>query len=289
LNDSISPASDWISRALARPGQSRWADVPGNRIHYLEWDGPPDRPGILLVHGFRAHAHWWDFVAPWLAEDFRVLAMDLGGMGDSGRRANYSFNLFAEEIAGVLAHAQLREATLVGHSFGGSVSIDACYRFPELMRRAVIIDSRVNFADDEMRSFDAPMRPKKRYASAAAALQHFRLVPDQGGVPAPIFTHIAQHSLKEENGAWVWKFDDACWAPELPPPVLTDGAMLARLPLPIDFICGEHSVAVPPALARRIGASLQRGRGPIVIPDAHHHVLLDQPLALTAVLRALLA
>lgn len=288
MNNSTYPVRDWISRALAQPGQSRWVEVAGNRIHYLEW-GDVGRPGILLVPGFRAHAHWWDFIAPLLAEDFHVAAIDLGGMGDSGYRSAYSYELYAQEIAGVIEHARLRPAALVGHSFGGIVSIGACYRFPELMARAIIIDSRVSFPDDDVRAEGPARHAKRRYPDAASALRRFRLVPDQGGVAAPIWDHIARHSLKQEDGAWVWKFDDACAAPSLKLTDLTDAEMLGRLPMPVDYICGEHSSAVSVALARRIAACAARGRGPIVVPDAHHHVLLDQPLALTAVLRALLA
>jgi pimeloyl-ACP methyl ester carboxylesterase len=36
-------------------------------MHYLEWQGPPVAPVVVVLHGFLAHAHWWDFVAPWLA------------------------------------------------------------------------------------------------------------------------------------------------------------------------------------------------------------------------------
>lgn len=288
MNDPTT--ADWLGRALARPGTEGWAEVPGNRIHYLEWEGPPGAPGMLLVHGFRAHAHWWDFIAPQLAEDYRVVAMDLGGMGDSGHRSHYGLDTFTGEIAGVLRHLQLRDATLVGHSFGGLMSIGVCHQFPELVARAVVIDSRVSFPDDDVRSYQLPQRTKKRYASLNTALQFFRLVPEQGGVAAPIFDHVAHHSAQREGDDWVWKFDDTCFAPNLPLNPLTDGEMLAQARMPIDFICGEHSVTVDPVLARRIGASLPAGgRGPIVIPDANHHVLLDQPLALTAALRALLA
>lgn len=280
--------ADWLGRALAQPGQSRWVEVAGNRVHYLEW-GNADRPGVLLVPGFRAHAHWWDFIAPLLADDFHVVAMDLGGMGDSGYRPSYSHALYAQEIAGVIQHAALAPATLVGHSFGGIVSISASFHFSHLLTRAIIIDSRISFPDDDVRTEGPARHAKRRYPDAASALRRFRLVPDQGGVASTIWDHIARHSIKQEDGAWVWKFDDACAAPSLLLPELTDSEMLSGLTLPVDYVCGEHSSVVTPELGRRITGTLRNGRGPIVVPDSHHHVLLDQPLALTAVLRALMA
>ncbi len=290
MDDLAVNSSDWVGRVLAQPGQPHRIEVAGNSIHYLEWPGPAGAPGLLLVHGFRAHAHWWDFIAPMLAENYRVIAMDMGGMGDSGHRESYSHHSHSEEIAGVLEHTQLRDAVLVGHSFGGLMSIGVFYHFPHLLKRGIVVDSRVSFPDDDVRDYPVPLREKRRFTDPQSALQRYRLVPDQGGVAAVIFDHVARHSLTQENGSWMWKFDSACIAPSAPLPELTDGEMLAQAKIPVDFICGEHSAIIPPELGQRIGLALPcQGRGPIVIPDAHHHVLLDQPLALVAALRSLLA
>jgi pimeloyl-ACP methyl ester carboxylesterase len=65
--------------------------------------------------------------------------------------------------------------------------------------------------------------------------------------------------------------------------------LLQRIATPVSYICGERSVIVDAERARRIGGALRQGRGPVVIPQAGHHLMLDQPLALIATLRALLA
>ena len=69
---------------------------------------------------------------------------------------------------------------------------------------------------------------------------------------------------------------------------VTEGELLEKIDLPIDFIAGELSEVVPGDLGARIGKALRNGRGPITIPSAHHHVPVNQPLALVAALRALL-
>ena len=92
----MSDAPEWFRRALARKPESATLDVLGCPIHYLRW-GDRELPGIVLVHGGAAHAHWWSFIAPLLTSQYHVVALDLSGHGDSGRRAEYRRETWAEE------------------------------------------------------------------------------------------------------------------------------------------------------------------------------------------------
>jgi len=79
-------APAWFTQAVSTPCEDRFVSVDGCRIHYLRW-GPAGKPGLCFVHGGYAHAHWWDWIAPFFSGAFSVVALDLGGMGDSGHRA----------------------------------------------------------------------------------------------------------------------------------------------------------------------------------------------------------
>src|SRR3954447_26955423 len=79
-------APGWFVKAIETPFDTGAVVVDGARITYLLWGGDSDKPGIVLVHGNGAHAHWWTFIAPFLLEHYRVVALDLSGMGDSGHR-----------------------------------------------------------------------------------------------------------------------------------------------------------------------------------------------------------
>ena len=93
-------APEWFAEALAVPFTDEWVDVAGVPIHYLAW-GEPGRRGLVFVHGGGAHAHWWTHVAARFSEEFRVLALDLSGHGDSGHRPHYSLELWTEEVVAV--------------------------------------------------------------------------------------------------------------------------------------------------------------------------------------------
>ena len=123
---AVPPAPAWFTRAVASPYETRFAEVGGARVHYQVW-GEADKPGLLFVHGNGAHAHWWDFIAPYFTEHYQVAALTFSGMGDSDRRDHYTMDLFAaEEMAvleetGMLAHAI--PPVICAHSFGGFVNL----------------------------------------------------------------------------------------------------------------------------------------------------------------------
>jgi len=286
LPSEAAPA--WFSQAVEQKPTSHYAKCDGFRVHYLAWNEQDrDKPAILLAHGYRAHAHWWDFIAPFFCADYRVFALDFCGMGDSDWRPTYTAETFVDELRAVIEHAGLAKATLIGHSYGGTRVLRACIRFPELIEQAIVVDSYVAFIDR-----DRPSIPRQYggafYPDADSAIQRFRLLPEQ-----PVHdwarAYIARHSLKETEHGWTWKFD-----PDLPYAIFErDGeALLRAITVPLDLVCGEHSVVFDRERALRVGqvlASLPNARGPVTLPDAYHHLMLDQPLALVSTLRALLA
>src|SRR5476651_2293156 len=88
------PAPDWFTKAIAQEPERSMVPVDGANIELLTW-GQRGKPGLILIHGNSAHADWWSFIAPYLAQDYRVAAISLSGMGASDWRDSYSFEVFA--------------------------------------------------------------------------------------------------------------------------------------------------------------------------------------------------
>ena len=91
---------EWFKKAIKNKPLSRFIKVKGVDIHYLGW-GDISKPGLFLIHGYSAHAHWWDFIAPNFIDNYCVVAIDLSGMGDSEHRDSYSQSLYSLEINSV--------------------------------------------------------------------------------------------------------------------------------------------------------------------------------------------
>jgi pimeloyl-ACP methyl ester carboxylesterase len=281
-------APQWFTEAISSPFQQRTLTVMGCAINYLTW-GDPDKPPLMLVHGGAAHAMWWSVLAPQLSRHYYVIAPDLSGHGDSGHREIYPVEGWADEILAVSEEAASgRPPVLVGHSMGGLVSIVAAAVYGEHLAGAIIVDAPVRRPDPE--SIEGKggkaFREPKTYPDLQTAMSHFRLIPPQPSEHGFILEHIARHSLRQTGQGWTWKFDPRVFlraSPKSPRDYLAD--VHCRVAL----IRGEFSAIVPPETGEYMYELLNRNAPLVEIPQAHHHLILDQPLAFIAALRALLA
>jgi pimeloyl-ACP methyl ester carboxylesterase len=118
-------------------------DAPVKLYYYEEGKGPP----LLLIHGFGASTYTWRHVAPELAKNYRVIAVDLKGFGQSDKPFDGRYSVYdqAELLAQLIEDKDLRDLTLVGHSFGGGVALllalEANQRLDGRITRLVLLDS----------------------------------------------------------------------------------------------------------------------------------------------------
>jgi pimeloyl-ACP methyl ester carboxylesterase len=291
MADTDAPrAPRWFTGAIARRPTEATVHVEGCPIHYLCW-GDPTKPGLILLHGGAAHAHWWSFIAPKLTHDYFVVAPDLSGHGDSGRRDEYPRELWAAEVLAVSeAVGMSGPPIVVGHSMGGFVATIAAARCGDRLAGAIIVDSPISFPDPEReeglrgRIFSNP----KSYPDIATAIEHFHLVPPQPA-PAPyIVDFVARNSLSRtgRDNSWTWKFDPRIF---VDPSEGVINNYLAQVKCRVAVIRGEFSDLVTPDVSDFIYEALGRNAPIVEIPEAYHHLLLDQPLAFIAALRAVLA
>ncbi|ANS26131.1 hydrolase [Rhodococcus opacus] len=278
-------APRWFTTALASPVDTGRVDVAGAQVHYRAW-GPSGSPGIVLVHGGAAHSRWWDHVAPMLATDRRVVALDLTGHGDSDRRAEYGLEQWAEEALAVAKPAGISGAPVfVGHSMGGMVSYVAAQLFGEDLAGVALIDSPVlaHTPEEEEARKQRAFGPKKVYPSRAEALERFRFVPPQDTAVPAVLRHVAENSMEEVDGGWAWKFDSAFFARHG-----SDHLGGSDPRCRIAYFRAENGIvtdAMMDGMRRRFGPTAVV----VEIPDAGHHVMIDQPLALVVGIRTVLA
>lgn len=277
-------APDWFNAAIGSAYEAHFVTVEGAKIRYQSW-GNPDHPGVLLSHGNGAHAHWYDFIAPALAETHHVVAMSFSGMGDSDWRDTYSFPIFSAEQMAVCEAAGLlkdgRKPVIVAHSFGGFITLNTAQRHSDQLHGVIIVDSGLRPPEDEWEGPPIRSTRNRVYASLEDALGRFRLAPPQPCENHYIVDYIARHSLKQvtnEAGqtGWTWKFDPKIFTKFLFDKVSTN--TLSDISCRVAMTRGRDSELVTDRIWDYM-RSLREDMDMVSIENAQHHVLLDQPLA----------
>jgi pimeloyl-ACP methyl ester carboxylesterase len=156
--------------------------VQGGRILHLRGGemqvlerGPHGAPPIVLVHCFTCAIDWWDGVIPRLDRDHRVIAVDLRGYGGSEKPgSSYSMEDQAAFVAEALRRLGVRDATVVGHSLGGTVITALNEGFPQLVGRLAIIDQA---PDESYESGGLPFTAKLSFTPVLGPAL-WRITPD---------------------------------------------------------------------------------------------------------------
>lgn len=88
---------------------------------YLEW-GKGER-NIVFLHYFGGSAQSWQWVAEKLSDDFRCIALNLPGFGNTPPLENPSITAFSQWIHKQLALLDIFDCTIVGHSMSGKIAL----------------------------------------------------------------------------------------------------------------------------------------------------------------------
>jgi len=285
----MSETPDWFWEAIETKSESSYVEVADCDVHYLSWSEPSEN-GLLFVHGHNAHAHWWDFIAPFFKDEFHTVALDLTGMGDSDHRDEYSSDLYAQEIIAVAdATGMSRKTTLVAHSFGGMMALHTVRLHPERFSGLILVDSGVRHPEDIEERDPSVDRwsQAKIYPSREVAQSRFRLQPAQQCDNQYIVDHIARNSIEYDDveDGWAWKFDE-----ELNSRMTMTGDLEAdykAVNIPIALIYGAKSESFKKKSAEYM-LEMKPELRLIEMADAQHHLFLDQPMVFVDTVKQIL-
>ena len=255
------------------------------RLHYLEWNPRASRT-IILLHGNSANAWWWEPLARAISADYRLLALDQRGHGDSewARPPAYSPSDYADDIARIVAHvaANGEKPIVVGHSMGGLNVLAFARHHQANARGAMAIDIAVTSS----RGRDRYLRrlkglPLVAYPDLATAKARFRLMPNEGGIAEEVLHEIAEKSLaRTEDGRWSLKFDRESF---FGGDGLAVMETIKEIRIPTMLVRAEHSRIMTAEAAEHARESNPHAQL-VTIPGAHHHVILENPAAIARVI-----
>jgi pimeloyl-ACP methyl ester carboxylesterase len=256
--------------------------IDGLRFHYLDWGGEARRV-LLLLHGLTSNVHAWapfverGFIAP---DEYRILALDQRGHGDTDHSRDYTIGAFASDIHSFARRLGLEEYNLMGHSMGARNAMAYAGDHWDSLRRLVLVDFGPEMA--RQGAVEVKTRVTQRpagFRTIDQAVSFMReMTPDRSEEE---LRYGAEHALRlNYAGRLVWKHDQelqwisgAFGLTEVP----YLWQQLARIQCPTLVVRGETSNVLDREGVERMLAALPAGKA-VEIAGASHAVPQDRPV-----------
>lgn len=124
----------------------QYAEVNGVKLCYeIFGEGYP----LFLIHGFGAKKEEWIAQVPDLSKQFKVVRLDNRGAGKSDRPdSEYTMEVFADDIKGLMEHLGIEKVNIIGWSLGGMIVQNFILKYPERVNKMILINTNYGFPDE---------------------------------------------------------------------------------------------------------------------------------------------
>ena len=274
--------------------RSRLIDAAGiETFAYCEGTGPP----IVMLHGWASTADMWQPVLNELGADYQVIAPDLPGHGrTAGGRQPFGIAFFRRWLAGLFDALKLPQATLIGNSMGGAISLAYTQAHQERVTRLVLVDALGLSEAIPWSTVPRIMRRMPHLVAAAITRQadpHLLrwvdslIVADPWGQPRE--TILETIRLNSRQGIWpLWSGLRLLLADFLLPSQRRDFTRrLADIRVPTLIVWGRHDGLLPVAHAFA-GAQTIPSSQVVVLERSSHEPMLEEPAEFVRAVRAFL-
>ncbi len=259
----------------------------GMNLHYLDW-GNEGAPVMLMLHGLRGHCHSWDDVSARFRGDYRVLALDQRGRGETdwAPRGDYSTDAFVADVEEFCYTVGIEKFTLVGHSMGGRNSMAFAGRNPGMLENLVIVDIGPEIDPTGSTRITRELVEVPQEFDDFEAL--FQYMNQQNRFASePVLRRRLKYASKELSGGKIgWRYDPEIRAQRrdgtgAPPPNLW--GTLSKVSCPTLIVRGTETDTLSLDVANRMVDTLADGRL-VHVEKAAHMVFEDNPEEFNAAL-----
>ena len=255
---------------------SAFVDVDGLRLHYLDWGG--SAPPLVMLHGFSGHAHTWDRTAAVLSNQYRVLALDQRGHGDSEWAPRYGSKPLVTDLLHFLDTLKLNKVVLMGLSMGGNVAYLFAAMYPERVERLVILDIGPEISSIGVDRIARSTAESDVFASEEEAVARARAA-NARPTDADLRHRVVHNLRRLPNGTLTFKWDKALrdgTAIRDEPTVAERWAAWRAVRCPTLLVRGDDSDILSPETAQRM---LEENPNVtlVTVPDCGHSITLERP------------
>ena len=242
------------------------ANVNGQSINYVDSGG--EGLAVIFSHGFLMDLTMFDQQVAALKDDFRCIAWDERGFGETPVEEPFSYWDSADDAVALLDHLGIGRAVFVGMSQGGFLSLRAALAHPDRVAGVVLIDSEAGASSEEQ---------IEGYGAMFAQWQIAQPLGELGQTVAGMI--IGDSKLSSE---WIakWEARDRSTLHQPTQTLLFRDDITDRVGevnCPVLIIHGEEDQAIPIETAEALAELLSDCRGLVSVPGAAHAPNMTHP------------
>ena len=256
-------------------------ELRGLRFHYRDWTSQQvNAPDLVLLHGYTGHCRSWDAFAKVMTKQYRVLALDQRGHGETewAPADQYGTMEMVADLDAFVSALRLESFVLLGLSRGGMVAIAYAGTRPAQHERLVIVDIAPEIAAEGIQNIQQSVARSDVFDSVEEAFRRARVdnpIPPEGHH----YDRVRASLMRTDEGKWTYRYDRALRDPgnqRLRLAVEEGWDSVASFNVPTLLIRGEHS----PLLSRDVAdkfVSIAKNSQLVEVPGSGHPVPLDKP------------
>lgn len=266
-------------------------DAGGLTLHVLERGPTTAATTVVLLHGWLDHCHGFDWLVEQLPKDWRTLALDFRGHGESAPLpigATHQLTDHVADVEALVRHHRLAQFHFVGHSLGGSVALCYAAARPERVQSLTLIESLGSSGGEPARAVhrlrdfvDDLFKPVRRRVYTTVEEAGARVAEANSSYSPAAARHMALHGTAPAEGGVVFRGDPM--VKRTSGMAFDEGQILAlceAVTCPVQVIQGSSGMTLDDAV---MAGRLKALRSPTVTKiQGGHHVHLDQPAAVAA-------
>ena len=260
-----------------------------SRFHYLEWGDQQNQP-IVLLHGLGQQSHSWDLVSLSLSDQYRVIALDARGHGNTDwpKDSDYSPQSHVRDLVCLVNHLSLTDLIIVGHSMGGKTAYIYASENPNTTKGLTIVDTGPESDTEGVRRIHHFISQPDEFSSFEEFAKH---VQSYTGRPLHMVKGSLRHSVHQtQTGKWTWKYDKVIRNPNFYSEDWSSYRLwkaLLQITCPTLIIRGGNSDIFPDTTYQKMISSMPDATGKL-IKNAGHLVQGDNPSGFLEALRPFL-
>ncbi|WP_337268797.1 alpha/beta fold hydrolase [Oryzifoliimicrobium ureilyticus] len=246
--------------AMPQPVKSGTAPVNGIKMYYAVYGTAPGTP-ILMIHGGLGYADIWANQVADLSKDHTVIVADSRGHGRSTRNSQpFGYDLMASDYLALLDTLGIKKVDLVGWSDGGIIGLDIAMHHPERLNK--LFAQAANTKTEGVKADVMENKTFKAYIDRSGEVYR-KSSPTPGEYDA---------FVEQISGMWA---SQPNWS----------DADLATIKTPTEIVLGDHDEAVDRGHTEYMASHIH-GAKLVILPDASHFAMLQDPAGYTAAIRA---